>query len=296
VVFATIADGGSFPLLLLFAPLLEGCGFWLKKADLFIFICIGFSVYGNQILYVTGVYLTNPNIGTIFMLSVPAITSFFATIFRMEVLEWRSIRGWAKISGIFIVIGGALVMVLSGGDNSFENPIFGFICLFGSCLCSSMVNLLISRFLYDKRNGQICEKYPPIHATAWIFGFATMFMILTCIYWLVTDRSVFVLSYQATYPILYAVLISCVLCYTLNVWALKKTSSTVVTAFGPLQVLISVILSFIFFRIVPYWQDYVGAVLITLGLFLVCWSKYREEQISTQYQPINSENTEENSN
>jgi len=56
------------------------------------------------------------------------------------------------------------------------------------------------------------------------------------------------------------------------------TSSTVVTAFWPVQTAVVIILSFFVFDQTLTWHDYLGCVCIVLGLFIVCWAKYMSEQ------------------
>lgn len=96
-------------------------------------------------------------------------------------------------------------------------------------------------------------------------------------------------------PLAYSVVVSSGLCYALITWANKQTSPTIVTAFWPVQVPCTVILSYFIFHQELGWRDYLGGCLIILGLLLVCWAKRnleKEQEQLTQYSRINEETDE----
>ena len=75
-------------------------------------------------------------------------------------------------------------------------------------------------------------------------------------------------------------------------WANKHTSSTIVTAFWPVQVPAVVLMSWIFFHEKLSWEEYLGGFLIIIGLFAVSWGKYNQEQEKKHDYSILSEEEE----
>jgi len=237
-------------------------------------------MFGNQVLYIFGLYETSPTIASIFQPMIPVLTTLFALVFRLEKFDWKDITHWAKIWGIFSSGGGAVIMIMGSGSIGQNQQFIGYILLLGNTSCMAIYVLLQKRFLYvEGKNGEEKTLYPPITATAYSYGVGTLLMGLSCIPYGIIKPEVFTnLTYEVLYPLAYAILISSSLCYALINYAASLTSATVVTAFWPLQVPVATIESYIVFGDKLIWQQYVGALFIVFGLVAVCAAKYYQEK------------------
>jgi len=282
LVLSLFRDGGSFPLLYGSAILLEGYHKpQLKHIPLFFILGLT-GMFGNQVLYIFGLYLTSPTIASIFQPMIPVWTALFAFMTKMEPFDWRDIRHWVKLWGIFSSGGGAVIMVL-GEAGGAGGSALGYILLLGNTASMAIYVLLQKKFLYVKgENGESKSLYPPITATAYAYGMGTVLMGLACIPYAILDPKVVTnLTYKVVYPLAYAIFISSSLCYALINYAASLTSATIVTAFWPLQVPVTAIESYIAFGDTPGWEKYVGALFIIFGLIAISVAKYSQENEET---------------
>lgn len=204
------------------------------------------------------------------------------------------IRGWAKILGVLSATGGAVVMILDSAEHSsipLKQAIFGELLLLMNCVCMAAYVTIQKQFLFKQEGTKVISIYPPVSLTAWIYGFTAISMAVSVIYYVVSDRSVFDLDTSILIPCFYAVFISSGLCFVLITWANKQTSPTIVTAFWPVQVPVTVVLSAMIFQSQLNWHHYLGAFLIISGLLLVCWAKHNleKEQEEIKYTKLQEE-------
>ncbi|EDQ93118.1 uncharacterized protein MONBRDRAFT_5412 [Monosiga brevicollis MX1] len=161
-----------------------------------------------------------------------------------------------------------------------KSEILGIIFLIINCSSMAFYVLLQKRYIFDG-SGTISRwgKYP-VHVTAWSYLFGALCMaIATGIrYAIQQDKSVFVIKTATFGGLAYAVLVSSALCYGLITFCNKYISSLVVTASWPLQVFVTVILSYIVFNIKLQSLEYVGMGLILLGMMAVAYGNFREQQ------------------
>jgi membrane protein implicated in regulation of membrane protease activity len=92
----------------------------------------------------------------------------------------------------------------------------------------------------------------------------------------------FAVGSSVVIPLAYAVCVSSSLCYALLTFANKHVSSTLVTAFWPLQSAATIVLSALFLDASAAWSDLLGGALIGVGLIAVCGGKYVEERRAEQ--------------
>jgi len=101
----------------------------------------------GQNFFLAGLYYTNPTFASAIMNLIPPVTFVMATILRWENVDIRSMRGQAKVLGIIISVGGAMVMTLYRGPeikmlnvnlktykSNENNRILGSILLFGAVI------------------------------------------------------------------------------------------------------------------------------------------------------------------
>lgn len=238
-------------------------------------------MFGNQLLYLLGIYYTNANIASIFQPAIPVWTALLAIVVRIEPFpDFRTVRGWAKCLGILLAAVGAVVMTIekqSGQAGSSSNIQFmGYIFLLGNTLSMAVYILLQKKFIFDKQDS--CWKTKPVTVTAWSYLFGTMFMALASLYYVNKPEKFTYFPKEEIYPILYAIFIASGLCYLLISWCNMQISASLVTATWPLQVLFCAILSYFVLGEVLNTFEYLGGVCIVIGLMAVVWSNFAEEK------------------
>lgn len=248
-------------------------------------------MFGNQLLYLLGIYYTNANIASIFQPAIPVWTALLAIIVRIEPFpDFRTLRGWAKSLGILLAAVGAIVMTVekktgqasdhSGSSSSDSVNFVGYIFLLGNTLSMAVYILLQKKFIFDKEDS--CWKTKPVTVTAWSYLFGAMFMALASLYYVNKPEKFTYFPQEEVYPILYAIFIASGLCYLLISWCNMQISASLVTATWPLQVLFCAILSYFVLGEVLKTLEYVGGVLIVIGLMAVVWSNFSEEEMKSE--------------
>jgi len=287
LIFSLFRDAATFPILLVAAIFLEGKHRpQLKHIPLF--AALGLTgMFGNQVLFIYGLYFTSSTIASIFQPLIPVITCAFALISGIEQFQRKDFYSWLKLWAICTSGGGAIIMVTSKGTNFGGNgstAYLGYILLFGNTSAMAIYVLLQKKFLFYKDEfGKDVALYPPTTACAWSYGMGALIMGLAAVPYGIVKPEVFTnLNTEFVIPLVYAIFISSALCYGLINYATSLTSATVVTAFWPLQVPTSTIESIFVFGEIPLWEEYIGALFIIAGLIAICWVKYRQEQQEAQ--------------
>ena len=120
LVFSICRDGFASPILLIAAAIFERGLPMLKLSDVPLFFLLGLTgMFGNQFLYIEGLYYATPNIASIFQPCIPVFTVFFAFITCMEPLPGRGrMYQLPKLVGIALAVGGAVLMTLARQSGS----------------------------------------------------------------------------------------------------------------------------------------------------------------------------------
>jgi drug/metabolite transporter (DMT)-like permease len=239
------------------------------------------GMFGNQLLYILGVYYTNANIASIFQPAIPVWTALLAIITRIELFPpLKKARGWAKLLGILLAAAGAATMVVdkikSGHGKLPKGYGLGYIFLIGNTLSMAVYILLQKKFIFNREEST--WKTRPITVTAWSYLFGTIFMALASLYYVNKPEKFRHFPSEEVYPIIYAIFIASSLCYLLITWCNMQVSASVVTATWPLQVLFCAVLAYFVLGESLTVLEYVGAALIILGLFGVVWANYDEDK------------------
>ena len=247
-------------------------------------------MFGNQILYLLGVYYTSADITVIFQPAIPVWTALLAIIVRIEPFpDFHTLHGWVKCLGILLAAAGAVVMMLpglqknsdeqansGGSSNSSEIHLWGYIFPLANSFSMAGYVLIQKKFIFNKEDS--CWKTKPVTITAWISLFATIFMALASLYYIGKPEKFTYFPKEEIYPILYAIFIGSTLCYLLISWCNMQISASLVTATWPLQVLFCTILSYFVLGESLNALEYFGGGLIVFGLILVLWSNSVEEK------------------
>lgn len=271
LVFSLYRDLLCFPLLLVAARVFERKLQFPKLAEAPLFIFLGLTgMLGNQLLYIMGIYDSTPNIASVFQPAIPIWTSLLVIIFRIEPLpDLRTLKGWATVLGIGLgTSGAAIVILLRPSSDTAKNMLLGTLFLLGNTLCMGFYIVAQKKYIFTPASRW---RDLPVTATAWSYGTGALAMGCASLYY-ADQPDVFSPPTEIIPPLVYAVLVSSGLCYGLLSWANKRVSSTVVTAFWPVQVFVTVLLSKLVFddSLVPL--QYVGASMIVAGLLAVSYS------------------------
>jgi len=268
-VFSAYRDSLATPLLLGLAAWLEGGGKLIKPytiSDAGGFLLLGAVGIGlQQIFVLLGLYYTLPVVTSLFQQAIPIWGFAIAVLCRLEpVPNPRERIGMMKVSGVLLAVFGALVMNLAGAKASGttsdqKDPLLGCIFLLLNTLLvgiyMSFQKLLIFR---ESHEGQLERMQHwaafPVHVTAFSYAggaftcvvvtlFAYGFKLSSLQFGLEEATRSFLLPRSIFWPLLFAIFVPSILCYVLLTFANKHAESSVVTAFWPLQVPISVVCS-----------------------------------------------------
>ena len=118
----------------------------------------------------------------------------------------------------------------------------------------------------------LMNRYQPLTVTRWVFTFGLLFSFpFSFQEALIVEPSTF--PSQIWWSIAYVILCVTVIVYFLNIWAMRRSSPTLVGAYAYLQPVVAVTVAVLFFDEQLNWTHILGGTLIFLGIYLV--SRYR---------------------
>jgi drug/metabolite transporter (DMT)-like permease len=215
-----------------------------------------FGVMLNQILYITALTLTTATAAQTVVAAGPAITLLIAILARKETattLKWV---------GIAVAGTGAVLLVGAGARTG---SVLGNLLALAN-VASYSVYLVISRGLL--------RRYHPLTVVTWVFVFGALGMLP----WGIAPlwRQVGELRAATWGVVAFIVLLPTVGAYWLNVYALTRVESSVVSAFGYLQPVVTALtaIPLLHERISPRLLP--AAALIFGGVAVTLWEGRRE--------------------
>jgi drug/metabolite transporter (DMT)-like permease len=116
------------------------------------------------------------------------------------------------------------------------------------------------------------QRYDSIVLVAWAYVFGAGFIlisVLTC----ATSSSDWHFSHVAAGAIVYSALFSSALAYGLMAWVNQRSTPLVVSAFYPVQPVVTVLLSWAVLGQKPSSFYYIGGLFVVAGLFTLLWTK-----------------------
>ena len=215
-----------------------------------------FGVMLNQLLYITALAHTTATAAQTVVAAGPAITLFIAILARKETatpLKWAG-----------IAVAGAGAVLLVGAGARAGSALGNVLALLN--VASYSVYLVISRGLL--------RRYDALTVVTWIFVFGAIGMVPWGIAPLA--REIGDLHARTWGALVFIILLPTVAAYWLNVFALKRVESSVVSVFGYLQPVITaaVAIPLLHERISPRLVP--AAALIFGGVAVTLWAGRRE--------------------
>jgi drug/metabolite transporter (DMT)-like permease len=219
-----------------------------------------YSVLGvslNQLLYITGLNLTTATAAQMLITGGPAVTLLVAILLGKE----RATR--AKWIGIALAGSGALVLV---GLASVESGAVGNLLIVVNMVAYSM-------YLVSARD--LLHRYHPLTVITWIFIFGAIglapFGLLPAIHEFPAT------SLATRLTILWIIVFPTVSAYYLNMWALTRVESSVVSTFVYLQPIITAALAMPILGERPSLRMLPAAALIFAGVAIAIQSARRPD-------------------
>eukprot|EP01018_Ginkgo_biloba_P002641 Gb_35671 [translate_table: standard] len=302
-VFAVYRDAVAVLVLLPMVPVMER-GKRPRSYPAVIIMCVALSligVFGLQLLYLIGLSLCSLQLAAALFIAIPAFTFVIAAIFRTDE------NGLLKAGGVAFCVGGAAVMTLfkgpaliSQGDAShlitqdlhaiqipeiqlWENSNFtnfdllqtqlanwrlGSLLLVAACICvAASANIQAS----------LLARYPaPVSITTFTHIIGAI-MLLIVSWFKLEDSSLWTLKKSTEIiAVVYAGVIPSALAITLFAWCVQKAGPLIVISYVPVQMILSTILGMIFLKEALRLGSLIGALLVSLGLYLVIWGQQRD--------------------
>lgn len=215
----------------------------------------GYAVLGvviNQALFLNGLALTSAHVAAILMTAIPLFALGAAIVMGRE----RATA--AKMAGITLAFGGALVIVAREGLQGAAKSLTGDLLLLGNALAYSLYLVLSKR---DMR------RLGPHRVIARMFAIGSVLMIPLCAVPLARESWASIPP-RAWLALLLVIAGPTVAAYLLNAWALAHADSSLVAAYTYLQPVLTAALAAVLLDERIGWAAGVAAVIIFTGVWL----------------------------
>lgn len=215
---------------------------------------LGFlGVFANQLLFIHGLERTTATNAAILMPSIPVFAVAVGAILGIERV------GPGRVLGILLAGTGAAVMVNPLRFSLAEGTLVGNGMILGNCLC-------FATFLVVQR--PVLRRLPwrTVIAGAFAFGGAG---VLAAGWRHLAAVDFAALPAGAWWGIAYIVLFPTVLSYSLNTWAVRRSSPSLTAAYTTLQPVATAALAALVLAERPGWLQAAGFALIVGGLWVV---------------------------
>lgn len=212
-----------------------------------------FGVFANQVLFVTGLRLTTATNAAILMPAIPVFAAGLAVAAGIERLGWR------RLTGVALAVAGALALLRPGRFSLGDDAILGNLLILANCLS-------YAAFLVLQR--PLVERLPWRTVLAWAFAFGGLGVLAVGGPTLAALAPAAVPS-EAWAGLLYILAFPTALAYSLNTWAIRRSSPTLAAAYVTAQPLTTALLAALLLAERPGWREAAGFLLIAAGLTLV---------------------------
>ncbi|MEZ5103046.1 MAG: DMT family transporter [Draconibacterium sp.] len=241
----------------------------VKSKDLIVMLLGGLIGYvGTQFLFAQSLEYTSPVIFALLMALTPVVVLLISSIFLKELIPFR------KVIGIAMSISGAALIILLGakGNSSGTNNLLGiFFALL--CVLAYSVYLVITR--------TISIKYQPVTVAKWMFLISA---VVSMPFGISEFESQKIYTSEITglaiSLLVFALLFSSVLAFSLMPYALKRLEASTVSIFMNWQPIVASILAIIVGQDTLTWDKPIAIILVLSGVYLVTKqeSRYAKEK------------------
>ena len=226
------------------------------RRDLPLLLLLGvLGVFANQILFIVGLRYTTAINAAILMPSMPVFAVAAGALLGVERIGSR------RLLGIALSVAGALMLVnplrLSGGVGG--QALLGNVLILINCCCYA-VFLVLQRPLLRRM------PWRTLLAASFVFGGTATFLTS-----LPALSRLDAAAVPATtwWGVAYIVVFATVVAYAINTWAVRRSSPSLVAAYGTLQPLVAAVLAASFLGERFGWAEGLGFGLIVAGLWQV---------------------------
>jgi len=213
----------------------------------------GLGVFGNQVLFITGLKHTTAINAAILMTAMPVLTVAAAALLGTETVNA------SRLAGIFLSVAGALVLVNPLRFTTDRGAALGNSLILVNCLCYSL-------FLVLQR--PILARVPWRTVIAWSFLFGAAGVLLVAVPDLAALQPAAVPG-PTWLGVAYIILFPTIFAYAASTWAVRRSSAALVAAYSTLQPLVAATLAATFLGERFGWVEGLGFALIVTGLWRV---------------------------
>lgn len=234
-----------------------------RKDFLKILICSIFGIMINGLLFLKGISLTLPINASLIMILVPILVMIISFFFLKESI------GWIKLTGIFLGLFGAYILITKFQPLSFSNQTFkGDVFIFLNA-ASFATYLVMVR--------EVMKKYSALTMARWLFTFGMILVFPFSFPELKqVDFSIFTPHHVAAFS--YVILFTTCGAYYLYNVALKTVTSTVASSYIFLQPLLTSVIAISFGKDSLDLFRIIGGIFIFIGVALVNFTYERKKQ------------------
>jgi drug/metabolite transporter (DMT)-like permease len=276
-----------FPIILVFAWAVDGIA-RPAGSDLPVLAMLGFTrVLVGQLLFILGTFYSSPVVASIMMCNREVWTAWASRFFRAATDGSAQVGSmWtfvSRLSGVMCATFGSLIMVAFSPSNYFA----GCVLLVFSCLAMTTGDLIDFRYIRTGTNYARCS------VLAWSQGFAAVFATLALMYFRINPNarvSALNLDGTGTAALVYTVVVWSLLRFCMTQWLKHRLSEYALTAFLPIQILITVIMSYVHLGAQLGMHEATGAALVICGLLIVSLATHQEDTaIAANYNAVDTE-------
>ncbi|KAF2319676.1 hypothetical protein GH714_017963 [Hevea brasiliensis] len=269
---------------------------WMILVQAFLSGLFGATLAQN--LYVESLVLTSATYATAATNLIPAITLILATSFGLEKLRLRTTEGKAKVFGLSIGIGGAMLLTFYKGveikiwstnvrllkhshqiqaSHFTGNYILGSAMALGSCLSFALWLILQTK---------ISKEYPCPYSSTALMSLMGSIQCVTLALCLERNWSQWKLGWNIRLlTVAYSGIVSSGLVVILIAWCVTKRGPVFVASFNPLSLVLVAISGSLLLEEQLHLGSILGAALVVCGQYLLLWGQSKELKEKAQLIP-----------
>ena len=227
-------------------------------------LCGTFGVAFNQMMFLVGLSYTTPIDASIIMTLNPVVVLLAAFFILGERITWR------KGLGIILGLAGALLLITSGGNISFDSDhLWGNLLMLGNTSSYALYLVLVKPLM---------AKYHPFTVMKWVFLFGSVLVIpLGATHLAETNFAAF--DIWVWLSVLYVILFTTIVAYLLNITAMKWVSPTLTSTYIYSQPVIAGVVAVIMLQDNFTWVKIVSTLLVFCVVYYVNLAGRKQQKL-----------------